>query len=224
MSGWDTVCYPEGYIPPAGGSADHTKELEAAQSAYYALGKQLRGYITIVRQYNETHRAFLLGQADASTFAEAEAARDDGHLAVCMAMAEDAKSLITLDAALGGALTNAYMAGDVLITAYTETIPDDLRGDGLWGICRMGDTKVFLPMALPHTVADRESVSYQIRYNGTEIGRSSDGQACTLSEVAYTPAEPFAYVTFSQGEKVLGSYKVDVFSPIGSFIYGQGGS
>lgn len=224
VSGWDTVCYPEGQTAPTGIILDGTKELEAAQSAYYDLGKQLRGYIPLVRQYDEAHRAYLLGQSDAAAFAEAERARDDGYLAVCVAKAAYAKSLIALDTALGGTLTNSYIAGDVLAAAYTETIPDDLRGDGLWGICRMGNIKVFRPMTLPHTVADREGMSYQLRYNGTVIGMSPDGQACSLSEIVYTPAERFAYVTFFSGEAILETYKVDVFSPVGSFIYGQGGS
>ncbi len=221
---WDTIGYPVGYTPAAATAPDCAKELEAALSAYYELGKELRGYIPVAREYEQTRQAFLLGQTDAATLEEVLRAKEDGELAVWAAKAAYAKSLLLLDQLLGGALTDTVTAGDVLKTAYAETIPDGMRGDGLWGIRRVGDTKLFLLMTLPHTLSDAEGVSYRLSYNGQVIGKSTDGQTCTLADVDFDPAARYAYITFSHGDAMTETYAVDVFAPVGSFIYGEGGS
>ncbi len=223
VGGWDTICYPVGYTPAAASAPDYAKELDAAQTAYYELGKRLRAYIPVARLYEQTHQAFLLGQADAATLEEAELAKEDGALAVWDAKAAYAKSLLTLDHALGGALTQAYTAGELLQASYTEIIPEDMRGDGLWGIRRFGDSKQFVPMALPHTLSEVEGVSYRLTYNGQVIGEAAAGQACILADAEFDPAARYAYITFSY-EGAAKTFAVDVFSPVGSFTYGEGGS
>jgi hypothetical protein len=194
------------------------RELEAAVSAYYELGGKLRAYIPVARQYEQVREAFSMGQADAAALEKAEREKEDGALAVWDAKAAYAKSLLTLDGMLGYALTASWAEGELWKSAYAESLPEGLRGDGLWGIRREGDNKMYFPIALPSTIADAVGLSYRLCYNGQVIGESADGGACLLTNVDFDPAVPYAEIMFTDGDTVLETYTVDVFAPVGGFL------
>lgn len=216
----DTVCRPAGYAAESVAASDTAKELSDAVACYLAMSDPLRGYIAAKQHLQTVSENFMLGVAQYSELTAADHACDDAYLTVCTAKAELAKSLIRLDAALGGALISPYAVSSELISVYGETLCDEARGTGLFYVYRAGESRVLLPLVSPHTVSEDEDylITYTVSYGDTVIGSSKVGVGCVLSEAEYSSDEKYATVTFMRDSVVLGTYKIDVFSPIGGFI------
>lgn len=188
--------------------------LRSATELYFTLGTSLKDLVLAAKRLKTTEKRMERGEADETALATAQTFYDETALTVNSAKAGYAKALIELDAALGGALLGTPTIGTKL--RYAETLPESLKGEGLWQILRAEDVKTFYPFISPEAAA--ESDTYVIMYDNKEIGRAKKGESCVLAEAEYVKRAAVAYVIFYlEGEEVI-RYQLDVFSPLGTFM------
>jgi hypothetical protein len=133
------------------------------------------------------------------------------------AKAEYSKALIALDKETGGAVLGES-AVDSVLSELSGTIPNELSGQGLWKIVNSDGKTVFCPIELPFGIAESDNYSYTISYNGAVVGNSGADGKCTVGNVNYSDGITTANVTFYKNGSVVGTCKIDVFSPFGAFV------
>lgn len=220
MSDFDTICQPADYAAEKKEPVDCTKQLNNAIKQYYALGDRLRDYISAAEQLKQLKEDIRMGYADGSALDSIQSAYDMAYLAAYEGKAEYAKALIALDDALGNSVIAPLTMSKELSGAYKNTLSSEASGSGLWQIRSSGSSAYFVPVSYPKAkFADKDLDHYYIiSYNGTQIGKADALSGCTLKRMKYSPEAPYAEITFYLGNEAAGTYKLDVFSPVGAFI------
>lgn len=212
----DSICTLK-QITASGQDAKSTEAVDLLRSAtelYFTLGTSVKDLVVAAKKLKTTEKRMQSGLADETALATAQTFYDETAQTVATAKAGYAKTLIELDSALGGALLGTPTIGTKL--KYVETLPDSLKGEGLWQILRAGDVKAFYPFVSPEAAAECDT--YAIVYDNKEIGRAKRGESCALAAAEYVKRAEAAYVVFyREGEEVI-RYQVDVFSPLGTFM------
>lgn len=215
-----SLCVPKGAEGAEYEVPDITSQYNSAVESYYALGTVLKAYISMVEQAKKGEENLRLGMISSDAFAVLIEARDSAQIAVVQSKANYAKSLMALDAACGGALTDELGVSGEMAAAYRSAVSDMRRGDGLWLVGKTAEGTVFSPVMLPQEIyfGKNDTGRYSISYNGVQIGSSPIGQACTVSAVEYADGCEYAEIVFYRNGAKAGSYYIDVFSPYGEFI------
>ncbi len=220
MSDFDTICHPVDFTSEPDKPVDCTEQLNTSIRLYYALGDLMREYISTSTEIKQLKEDIKLGYADSSALKEAQTACNTAYLAAYEGKAEYAKSLIALDDALGNAIISPLAMSGELSRTYTSMLPQEISGAGLWQIRSSGNSRVFVPTISPEEIfVDKDyDYYYIITYNGKQIGRANARSGCKLSAAEYSSDAPYAVITYYLGSAEAGSYKLDVFSPVGAFV------
>lgn len=218
ITGGASLGIPEGIEPAEYEAPDITGQYNAALKCYYALGTAMREYIAADENVRRCESAIKLGEATADQLEAAQGEKTTAYMNAWTAKADLAKSLIELDKATGGALTNALGISWQRASQYKSAVSEAQSGSGLWVIGRTAGGIVFMPMVLPNGVAPEEddTVYYTLKYNGGKIG--SGGGFSIIQPQQYDEKHRYATVTYYVNGVKVGVYKIDVFSPYGEFI------
>lgn len=214
-----SLCIPSGYEPEAVEAADYSAALNDAVKSYYDLGSALRSYIDICKQLKRTEGEYRLGKKTAEDVAALKAEKTGAFLAAYEAKIAYSKKLLALDEQCFGVLTAGYSAEAV--TVFREALTEKGSGRGLWLVKNTNSAIVWLPLALPAGVyVDDEDISCTctISYNGTRLAKAATGAGIAIAPIEYADGCNYAVVTFYQNNAAVGSYRIDVFSPLGGFI------
>lgn len=220
MSDFDTICQPTDYAAEEKAPVDCSGQLNDAIKQYYALGDLMRDHISAAQALKQAKEDIRMGYADISALEAAQSAYNTSYLAAYEGKAAYAKALIALDDALGNAVIAPLAMSGELAGVYKRALPSEINGTGFWQIRSSGSTAFFVPVSYPKAeFADKDlEYYYTISYNGKQIGKADANTGCTLRRVKYSAEAPYAEITFYLGKKAAGSYKLDVFSPVGAFI------
>lgn len=218
ITGGASLCIPQGVELKQPEVSDITPQYNAALKCYYALGAAMREYVAAEDNIRKCEFSLKMGEATAEQLKAATDEKTTKYMDACTAKAELAKSLIELDRASNGSLTYLNSISYARAAAYISAVSDAKSGSGLWLVGRTPNGIIFMPTLLPmNVVPDKDDiVTYKLEYNGEKIAVA--GGFCFIQPQNYKENCNYAKITYYINGKMVGVYKVDVFSPYGEFI------
>ena len=209
----DAIC---SIAKPKGAELEITNQadsLRGIKDLYFTLGGYLEDMVAATKKLETAKNDYKIGAVTQEQLAIAQRVYDDTRMALSVASAEYCKTLIRMDASLGGVFIQPPAVGGK--EAYLDTLSEDLLGEGFWQITKTKQGKEFLSYSLPEAVKDCDA--YAIVYHETELGRAKVGEVCLLAAAEYDAKSPQAKVIFYREEKEVISYALDVFSSMGTY-------
>lgn len=218
INGGASLCIPQGTELKESEAPDISGQYNTALQCYYTLGAAMREYVAAQENIRKCESAFKLGDATAEQLNALSDEKTAAYMNACTAKAELAKSLIELDRASGGALTNHKGISGNRAAAYRSAVSEEQSGSGLWIVGSTPGGAVFMPAVLPKGVYPDEEdiVTYSLKYNGKKL--CSGGGFCFIQPQEYNDECRYAQITYYINGMKTGVYKVDVLSPYGEFI------
>lgn len=216
-----TIYFPEGMERAEFEVQDTSSQLSAAVQAYYALGSAMREYIAAEAAEKAGEKGLMLGQTTADELRMLTEASEDCFLAAAQAKAELSKALYELDAASGEGLTHGAISAEE-VSVLSGTL-DSESGTGLWLTVRTSEGAALRPLSYPRGTCpvdeeDDASYTYTVKYNGRKLGGTYCGNACKIPDITYKDGLNYAEVYFYRNKILVGSYRVNIFTPYGKFI------
>lgn len=212
-----TICTAVG-AETASDTADITSEYTSAVKKYYALGESLRAYIDAAEAYSRAAEEFRMGGVSSSQLEALNTAFEDAKMDALTSKADYAKSLLELDKASGGALTRSSGTSEGSAYALRSSLPDELRGSGLWLTRRNGSTVNFSVQLFPFEFdAEKDTVEFDVIYNGSRLCTAS-GQSAEFESPQPSDGVNRAEIVFRKNGAAAGSFLVDIYSPFGEFL------
>lgn len=199
-------------------NADLTKPYNEAVKAYYALGEQLRLYVSAAQDYQNAQSEFKLGTLSAAELDALNSAFESARISALEGKAAYAKALLALDRESGGALTANVGISGGMYRALDSALPEELKGSGLWYVRTNGSKIIFSPQLLPISFdPEKDSGEYELRCSNKTLFKAPIGQDGAFDADVDIGECTTAEAVFRINGKTA-RFLVDVNSPFGEFV------